>query len=186
MQSINKLINQTTELLNETYPIKNLDQILPIAKLCSEASSNISIISEGYKIPYGRYLVHKDKLFNIQVDVFSSNYIGRTHNHKTWGCLGVISGKLIVHDYQMSNDKLVKIRSGVLSKGSTSSFLKDSDWHSTETTSIDGQEISFHIYGDEFDLDQGFYYEDNTGIVHHSRGELKYFDSIKEYFRDAY
>ena len=33
------------------------------------------------KLPYGRYLVHQDidNDFNIQIDVFSENYIGMTH-----------------------------------------------------------------------------------------------------------
>ena len=52
-------------------------------------------------LPYGRYLVFEDEqgLFNIQIDVFSENYIGMIHSHSTWGILHVIQGKLYVEEW---------------------------------------------------------------------------------------
>tara|TARA_A200000113_G_scaffold156407_1_gene141070 strand:+ start:394 stop:945 length:552 start_codon:yes stop_codon:yes gene_type:complete len=130
-------------------------------------------------IPYGRYLVFKNTNCNLQIDVFSKNYIGRIHNHETWGILSIIKGTLKVNDYFIVKDELNLIRSSLLQRGSFSSFLQHSDLHSTETFSNE-QAVSFHLYGKEFDIDNGLYYSSNNKKIQYKRGELKNFSEISQ------
>lgn len=81
---------------------------------CLSASAAQLTLKANTEVPFGRYLIHKDSNFNIQLDVFSENYIGAPHNHDTWGVLGVISGVLGVTDYQLAADSLVTLRKSIL------------------------------------------------------------------------
>lgn len=147
-----------------------LTQICHITSNCA----NETMLAKGRTIPYGRYLVFESELFNIQLDVFSKNYLGAPHNHETWGVMCGISGELSISDYTMSGGELTKIRTGVLRSGSALGFMKESDWHSTET--FDGDQVaSFHVYGREFNLEDGYRYNDKLGVEKYQRGTLQHF-----------
>ena len=105
MQNINKPISwdPIIKLINNYLEINNRHSTKSILDL----QNSLDPILSKYKfecnvnLPYGRYLVFEDKqgLFNIQIDVFSENYIGMIHSHSTWGILHVIQGKLYVEEW---------------------------------------------------------------------------------------
>jgi len=147
---------------------------------CLSASAAQLTLKAGTEVPFGRYLIHKDSNFNIQLDVFSENYIGAPHNHDTWGVLGVISGVLEVTDYQLTADSLVTLRKSILPSGSVSGFREFEDWHSTKTFALT-QVASFHVYGASFDLDNGKRYVEKSGIEEYARGTLHTIDETRSF-----
>ena len=109
-------------------------------------------------LPYGRYLIHEEKLFNIQLDIFSRSYTGDIHNHNTWGLFAVISGQLIAEDWIESDNQFQLERSAVFTKGSCQCFGPPvSDWHRVGTPQDGPQTLSLHIYGEGFNLEEGYY-----------------------------
>ena len=147
---------------------------------CLNASAAQLTLKADVVVPFGRYLIHKDSNFNIQLDVFSENYVGAPHNHDTWGVLGVITGILAVTDYQLAADSLVTLRKSILPSGSVSGFKAFEDWHSTETFALP-QVASFHVYGASFDLDNGKRYVEKSGIEEYARGPLNTIDEALNY-----
>jgi len=156
------------------------DELFEIGKILSDYTKYLKFKSKK-QIPFGRYLVFKNTYCNLQIDIFSNNYVGRIHNHKTWGVLCVLAGALKVTDYVMLKKNLIQIRSNFLNIGSFSAFKEDNDWHSTET--FDGDQVlSFHLYGNNFDLDNGYYFDKNKGIISYTRGELRSLAVLNPYF----
>lgn len=148
-------------------------QLNDICKIVSKSTSKISL-NKNIKVPFGRYLVFKNSNFNIQLDIFSQDYVGAPHNHETWGVMCGISGHLGITDYIKRNEHLEIIRKGILNSGSTMAFTKENDWHSTETFSGD-QVASFHVYGPNFDLDFGYRFDKKKGIEKYQRGKLNHY-----------
>jgi hypothetical protein len=146
------------------------DQLKQIGKLTSDCACKVKLANNGI-VPYGRYLVFKNDLFNLQLDVFSKSYLGAPHNHESWGIICGISGELGITDYLLENEKLTAIRTGILRMGSALCFMRETDWHSTETFSGD-QVASFHVYGPEFNLEYGFRYSNSAGFERYRRGVL--------------
>jgi len=149
------------------------DKLAQICTIMSNCANKISLVKDS-TVLYGRYLVFENDLFNVQLDVFSKNYIGAPHNHETWGVMCGISGELGICDYTMMDGKLNQIRAGILRSGSALGFMKESDWHSTETFGGD-QVASFHVYGREFNLEDGYRFSDSVGIEKYRRGTLNYY-----------
>ena len=135
-------------------------------------------------LPYGRYLVFEDKqgLFNIQIDVFSENYIGMIHSHSTWGILHVIQGKLYVEEW-LEKENNFKLFGGLaLNEKSSQSFCPPiSDWHKVFTKSNKKQTISIHIYGEGFDVDKGIYLNKKFDLVTSKRSKFKEIKEIMPY-----
>lgn len=186
-KTLNEMAISIEEILQANKSVDHEISILTlnlIGNILSESAKLIKINRLDYEIPYGRYLVYESENFNIQIDVFSKSYSGRIHNHGTWGCLAIINGSLIVEDYIEEMGKgLLKIRTSLLTAHSFSSFPYYSDWHSTQTTGLSGQEVSFHIYGKEFNLEKGFYYDENLKEIHsYKRGKLNDIRSIINFF----
>jgi len=145
----------------------HVSEIVSITSVCA----NELRLTKSFTVPFGRYLIFEDEFFNVQLDVFSENYVGAPHNHDTWGVMSCISGELGISDYVMSESELTLIRKGLLKSGSSIGFLKESDWHSTETFS--GQQVaSFHVYGHDFNLENGHRYDPFRGIERYERGVL--------------
>jgi len=156
------------------------DELFDIGLILSNYTKYLKFKTKS-QIPFGRYLVFINKYCNLQIDIFSNNYVGRMHNHKTWGVLCVLAGALKVTDYVMIKKNLIPIRTNFLNRGSFSAFKEENDWHSTETFD-DDQVLSFHLYGNNFDLDNGYYFDKNKGIISYTRGELKSLASLNQYF----
>ena len=153
-----------------------------VARAESHAASQLTF-KEKSIAPFGRYLVHQEERFNIQVDIFSEKYIGCPHTHDTWGALGVISGRLKVVDYQLIDNSLTTLRSSLLLPGAASTFKADSDWHSTETFELP-QVVSFHIYGEAFDLANGKRFNKDVGVEKYVRGTLHDVDQCIRFFTE--
>ena len=143
------------------------------------------IIKCDKNLPYGRYLVfkHNDGLFNIQIDVFSENYIGMIHSHSTWGILHVIRGKLYVEEWQEENKNNFKLMGGLsLNEKSSQSFCPPiSDWHKVWTNENKKQTISMHIYGEGFNIDKGTYLNKNFEPLNSKRSNFKDIQEIMPY-----
>lgn len=146
------------------------DQLMEIISITSNCAKALRLTKDR-DVQFGRYLVFEHELFNIQLDVFSKSYVGSPHNHETWGVMSCISGDLGISDYIMTGADLTLVRKGILRSGAAVGFLKAHDWHSTETFSGD-QVASFHVYGHEFNLDDGFRFNDRTGVQKYRRGTL--------------
>ena len=162
-------INECVSATQETTEI-SWNDLHTVSSIVSSVALQISLKSDS-QIQYGRYLIFKNDLFNIQLDVFSHNYVGAPHNHETWGVMCAISGELGVADYVRQGDNLTLIRKGILKPGATTCFMKSCDWHSTETFGVK-QVVSFHIYGSEFNLQTGLRYEGEGRFVKYERGVL--------------
>jgi len=179
-RTLDRLIGKIETILKTHEYGSDLDWngINLVVKAVSDASYNLRL-KQGNDVQYGRYLVYNTDNFNIQLDVFSENYEGKPHNHETWGVMGVISGTLGVTDYHLSNNKLNTIRKSILKNGATSGFKAFDDWHSTETFEYP-QVASFHIYGKDFNLDQGKRYVEGKGIEDYTRGALYMYEKNHE------
>lgn len=179
MEQILKLEKKINEYI-ETNVTEEYDftHLFALGKILSD-STKFFKKEISTDIPYGRYLVFNNTNCNLQIDIFSKNYSGRIHNHETWGILSVIKGELKVNDYCIEKNKLNTIRSSFLQRGSFSSFLNHSDLHSTETF-CNEQVVSFHLYGKEFDINNGFYYSLENEKKRYKRGELKNFSEISQ------
>ena len=105
---------------------KSFDLIL-LEKSLNELSEAIShySIKTGDDLPYGRYLIFKCNEFNIQLDIFSRNYIGSIHNHGTWGIFGLIQGNLIVNDWIEIENKFSQVRTTLVTPKSLQTFVKE-------------------------------------------------------------
>ena len=141
-----------------------------------------NIVSDN-KIEFGRYLAYQSNNFNIQVDVFSSNYMGQIHNHGTWGMLGIVHGDFIIRDYITNYDKLSQVNTTIGSKGLVTYFPKAYDVHAVESLS-GPQGITIHVYGKEFNMDTGMKFENaNNNWQSYKRGKLREFIEIEFNFR---
>jgi len=153
-----------------------------LIKLLNGFCRKISLISDN-KIEFGRYLAYQSNNFNIQVDVFSSNYMGQIHNHGTWGMLGIVHGDFIIRDYITNYDKLSQVNTTIGSKGLVTYFPKAYDVHAVESLS-GPQGITIHVYGKEFNMDTGMKFENaNNNWQSYKRGKLREFIEIEFNFR---
>lgn len=156
---------------------KNL-LISKLNKICNKIT-----ITQSKPIDYGRYLAYKSEQCNIQIDIFSQEYIGQIHNHNTWGAIGIINGNFIISDYSDESGKLIKIRSTYSPKGLVSLFPQISDIHALQC--LKGlQGISIHIYGKDFDMNTGYKYNEESYLwEEYKRGKLREFKEIESYFK---
>ena len=172
--NINIMVSEISMCLGKTSDNDiSWDKLAEICSITSNCANQI-MLSKSTLVPYGRYLVFENDQFNVQLDVFSKNYVGAPHNHETWGVMCGISGELGISDYLLTGSELTLIRKGILRSGSALGFMKESDWHSTETYGGD-QVASFHVYGREFNLDDGYRFSEHVGIEKYRRGTLHYF-----------
>jgi hypothetical protein len=91
----------------------------------------------------------------------------------------------LVKDWQknLKDENIIDLtREYLLSKSATCYFTKSSDIHSTQT--FDGpQVVSIHVYGKEFNLDQGYKYSfDHQKWIKYDRGMLQDFKQIQNHF----
>jgi len=127
------------------------------------------------ELPWGRYLVHADPRgrYNLQLDVFSRAYTGQIHAHGTWGVFWVLQGELLVEDYAL-HDGIMQLQRGARAPaGGGACFCPPtSDWHRVATPEHGPQTLSLHLYGPGFDLDNGIYFSQATGVTPYRRGPL--------------
>jgi len=136
--------------------------------------SGIKVVKED--LSYGRYLLHMDreKRFNIQVHVFSANYEGNIHCHNTWGIMTIIKGTMYVTDWIERKSQFQCIRASLIKKGCSISFCPPAqDWHKTDTSKSKSQAVSFHIYGEGWDMDKGIYIDKGFAKLVSERGAIK-------------
>ena len=124
-------------------------------------------------LQYGRYLLHKGKNYNIQLDVFSMDYQGSIHSHGTWGVFGMIQGSMIVDDWANLNGEYRQIRKSFITGNTVQSFTAHSDWHRTRTQKNGNQPISIHVYGPNYDMDLGKTLDENFKTVTYKRSPFK-------------
>ena len=164
----------------------NIESVFNLQKNLQPILKRYEFINKK-ELPFGRYLVFKDKgnKFNIQIDVFSLNYIGKIHCHKTWGILHVFKGLLFVEDWEESKKEKFIMRGGLaLDKGSSQSFCPPiSDWHKVSSSKISDQAISMHIYGNGFNIDKGIYLETNLKPQEGKRSDFKNLSLLEKYIK---
>jgi predicted metal-dependent enzyme (double-stranded beta helix superfamily) len=177
-ENFNLMVSNITSCIPKGNKNSNIswEQLAEICTILSKCAEKVKLDDNGL-VPFGRYLVFQNDEFNIQLDVFSQNYVGAPHNHETWGVMCCVSGELGVSDYILSGSELQLIRKGLLKSGSAIGFKKKNDWHSTETFGGD-QVASLHVYGRNFDMDKGFRYSNSTGIERYDRGKLNHLSEI--------
>jgi hypothetical protein len=141
--------------------------------LLQEASQ---LVVSDAEVPFARYLVYQDPAarYNIQLDSFSKGYTGGVHAHETWGVLLILRGGLWVEDWQEGGDgRPVRARLSWMGAGGGQVFSPPvSDWHRVSTRADGPQTISFHIYGQGFDLDQGLGMGPDGALRRYRRGPL--------------
>lgn len=105
-------------------------------------------------VPYGRYLLHLDGAgrYNVQLDVFSPEYVGGIHCHGSWGIFTVLRGTLYAEEFDPGAS--LRTRVGAYAPGSGAGFASPDDWHRV-STGAGPQVVSIHVYGAGFDLDEG-------------------------------
>jgi predicted metal-dependent enzyme (double-stranded beta helix superfamily) len=129
-----------------------------VGEVVAQLDSAVMALDVSKGLPYGRYLLHNDAggRFNIQVDVFSMDYTGAIHSHDTWGVCWILHGGLHTYDYDGTSATLVP--ENYCAYGTRQSFCPVAgDWHKIRTLARGPQPVSVHIYGQEFNLDEGTY-----------------------------
>ena len=144
-------------------------------KFVTDFSDMLSLYNVNSKnlLQYGRYLIHKNENYNIQLDVFSMNYKGSIHSHGTWGVFGMIQGSLIVDDWDNFNGEYRQIRKSLITGNTVQSFTDQSNWHRTRTQKHGYQPISIHIYGPSYDMDEGNALDKNFKVITYKRSAFK-------------
>ena len=85
------------------------------------------------------------------------------HAHKTWGLVYVIKGCLFITDWNEVNGNFVQSIAHYLTGGSGYCFCYPfSDWHKVKILGGNKQAVSLHVYGGEFNLDEGIYVNDKN------------------------
>jgi predicted metal-dependent enzyme (double-stranded beta helix superfamily) len=132
------------------------DVLRPLLRDLLAAAGRVALTDVD--VPYGRYLIHAhpDGLFNLQLDVFSRDYVGGVHAHETWGLFIVLRGGLTVEDWQEVDGRVQLGRTAWIGRGGGQAFSPPvSDWHRVRTDPTGPQTVSVHIYGAGFDMDSG-------------------------------
>lgn len=169
-------------LLNSTVTV---DQVGLLAEAVHPCIQEIQV--SNHSLPWGRYLIHHDEPlgFNIQLDVFSENYTGLIHAHDTWGAFWVIRGALHAEDFWVAEPKTEPklLRHTRCVPGGFQCFAHGfSDWHRVGTEKTGPQTVSIHIYGREFNLDEGTYFNEEGELVQARRGNFKNLRDIESAF----
>lgn len=155
----------------------HLNNVEDISKLLAEVNPYfLKIQVTSNKIPFGRYLIYMDKnqKFNIQIHVFSKNYKGSVHCHETWGIMAVLKGVISVSDWVELNNEWNCFRSSLFLPGTSTCFAPPApDWHRTDTSGSNLQAISIHIYGKDWNMNQGTYLDDSFNKKVSKRGILQ-------------
>ena len=86
-------LNQITRRYSEP------EKIVAVAKpLLAELVKNPGCIEPQFKRhggkTYGRYMLHRDRLFNVTSVVWGPGDGAKAHNHDTWGLVGVVDNEL--------------------------------------------------------------------------------------------
>lgn len=107
------------------------------------------------ELPWGRYLLHAEEGWNLQLDIFSEGYVGGVHGHGTWGAFFVLRGALWSETWTMGPEGGRVVGTSFVPEGGAEGFHPpDSDWH--RVGAAPGvQPVSIHLYGPGFDLDVG-------------------------------
>lgn len=119
-------------------------------------------------VPFGRYLLHEERGFNLQLDVFSAGYVGGIHAHRTWGIFVVLRGGLWVEEFVEGTWS--PARFGWVGPGGGQAFCPPaSDWHRVGTLSEGPQTVSLHLYGPGFEMDEGEALDENGAVRRYRR-----------------
>jgi len=172
------MFNEIIEACNnfvQTNP--SPDKVEDVSELMTDINPYLSKIKvTSNNLTFGRYLLHMDEnqMFNIQAHVFSKNYTGSIHCHETWGIMSVLQGLIYVTDWIQGENSWDCIRSSLLASGTTTCFTPPSpDWHRTDTSKSNSQAISIHIYGRDWNMEQGIYLDDSFATHVSTRGAMQ-------------
>jgi predicted metal-dependent enzyme (double-stranded beta helix superfamily) len=132
-----------------------------------------STVTPPVSAPPGRYLLHAEAGWNLQLDVFSAGYVGGVHAHGTWGAFLVLTGRLWSEDWTVDERGARVGRIATLGPGSGQAFDgPDQDWHRVGAP-VDGPPTtSLHVYGPGFDLDRGVRLDADGRPIAYARGPL--------------
>ncbi len=147
------------------------EALRPLLRELLDAASRIALTDK--EVPYGRYLLHAhpDGLFNLQLDVFSRDYVGGVHAHETWGLFFPLRGGLTVEDWQEADGRVQLGRTAYIGRGGGQAFSPPvSDWHRVRTDATGPQPVSVHVYGAGFDLDTGLVLGEDGQAKSYRRG----------------
>lgn len=170
-----KTCNDQVKHIRSESDLEGLSKFMQAAqKECARIEFN-----KHTDLPYGRYLVHQNEHYNIQLDVFSHNYTGDVHCHETWGLLTILKGSLYVEDWIEDAESFTLQRSSFLTRNSSQCFYPPlSDWHKVATGDDPQQTISIHIYGPDFNIDQGIYLNSDLQRRSGQRSPFKSLDKL--------
>ncbi len=173
------VVGLSQDRFNHSGPTPSLKDLSAYLTSLQEKMGEIQKITRSQEsLPFGRYLIHQDsrKAFNIQLDVFSKNYVGLPHCHETWGVFLVLQGRLKVTNWGV-NDELMPsspASESLMLPGSGSVFMPPlSDWHEVRVEEPSEQVLSIHVYGPNFNLEEGIYRSPEGGIKSTRRGPLR-------------
>jgi len=159
--------------INSKFP-DSVENISALMALVNPILSGVKVVKED--LPYGRYLLHMDsaKRFNLQIHVFSANYEGAIHCHNTWGVMTIIKGLMYVTDWIERKNHFQCYRASLIKEGCSVSFCPPAqDWHKTDTSKSNSQAVSFHIYGEGWDMEKGIYVDKGFEKRISERGVIK-------------
>jgi predicted metal-dependent enzyme (double-stranded beta helix superfamily) len=148
---------QDLEQITSRYP--EPEKIVAIAKpLLAELVKNTDCVQAQYKRhggkAYGRYMLHRARLFNVNTVVWGPGDGAKAHNHDTWGLVGVVENELQETRFKRLDDgskagvaELAVTSVNQNKAGSVSTLVApDDDIH--EMLNVTGKNtVEVHVYG---------------------------------------
>jgi predicted metal-dependent enzyme (double-stranded beta helix superfamily) len=102
---------------------------------------------------YARHLIHCDPggRWCVVAIVLADGQSTPVHNHKTWGVIGVVSGREREIRYHEQGGKLVEAGIRFNEPGEMSIVIPPRDIHRIEGANPGGDTVSIHVYGGDVD-----------------------------------
>ena len=182
---LSKIISLCDQNISSQSP--SLQEIENLSHVLADQYRALTVDSPEH-IPYGRYLAHQDPddRYHLEMHIFSSDYEGSIHCHRTWGLFWVISGSLMFTDYLEADGAFIPAKAGILLPGSAASFYPPyADWHKVKTPPSDEQTLSLHIYGHGYDQETGEYVAEDGDVKSGKRGAFKDNELFLPYVKPA-
>jgi predicted metal-dependent enzyme (double-stranded beta helix superfamily) len=131
-------------------------------------------------LPWGRYLLHAEPGWNLQLDIFSEGYVGGVHGHGTWGAFFVIQGALWSETWDVGLEGGRVVGTSYVPEGGAEGFHPpDSDWHRVGAAP-GPQPVSIHLYGPYFNMEEGDGLGPDGRMRTYKRGAWGNLDAVRD------
>ena len=172
------------DLTSITERYQEQEKIVAVAKpLLAELVKDPACIEPQFKRhggkTYGRYMLHRARLFNVTSVVWGPGDGAKAHNHDTWGLVGVVENELQETRFKRRDDGSMAGRAELEPTGVSSNkagmvstlIAPDNDIHQM-LNSTQKNTVEVHVYGKDLANMQRLQFD----IASHS---VKFFASAK-------